>query len=106
MSDHDLFDNPMVRAAAASMSKEDQEKYKKVGELMYSNIDLIANTNFERPELEESTLHICNQLASGMHPSCLDKKEHDVMKDAYGSEWYLKWGYCEKDLYEFFTIKF
>ena len=37
VNDGDLFNNPMVKAALASMTPEQIENYKKIGEKMYGN---------------------------------------------------------------------
>lgn len=107
MTDCDLFDNPMTRAAAASMSIEEKEKLKKLGEQMYGSVDFVKGTvPTTKPPIEDAVAYITLQLRSGMHPSMLEESEKQVMKTYHGSEWYKQWGYIEKDLDEIFTLKF
>ena len=95
-NDYDLFDNPMVRAAKAAMSQEDQEKYKKIGEKMYGHL------NFEDPRIKlnfdirmkKATNYIESQLRSGLHPSELSNNEVKIMEDSYGKKWFTKWGFA------------
>ena len=73
----DLFDNPMVRNALKSMTQEQLEKYKRLGEAMY------GTTNFEDSSLiqqfatpDSITLeYIKSGLRSGLLPEDLNEKE-------------------------------
>lgn len=103
-----LFNNPMITAAKKAMSKKDLEKYEKLGNSMYKDI------NFEECSLQtqnpsvfkESLLHIEVMLKSGLHPSMLNNDEKNVMKEMKGEEWYKKYGYIKEDLESIVTLKF
>ena len=43
------------------------------------------------PPIEEAASYIIEGLKSGLHPSCLDDDEKNIMIDSYGKEWYKKW---------------
>jgi hypothetical protein len=98
----DLFDNPLVRAALASMSEEDKQKYKEIGEQMYGSMNFEDARYLIDPNVQMSQALNCleGQIRSGLHPSDMDKNERKLLEDAYGSEWYKKWGFTKKDLKE------
>lgn len=101
-----LFDNPMVRTASAAMSEEDKEKYKRLGEEMYNNVDFVSgdiNSNLPNP-MAEATAYLCTQLQAGMHPSVLESNEKALLSEAYGPTWYTRWGYVIEDLTEIITL--
>ena len=111
--ENDLFDNPLVRQAKQNMSAEDIERYKKIGEEMYKNIDFESEVladqgniiNTITPEMKEGIYYIEAQFKSGLHPSMLEEHEKIFLKDCYGEEWYLKWGYVKEDLTQIVTLK-
>ena len=105
-NDMDLFDNPMVRAAAAAMSTEDKERYKEIGEELYGNIDFEnSKVKTDTPEtMTEAAAYIIEQLKSGIHPSMMEDNEKALMADVFGEKWYEKYGYVEQDLTEIFTL--
>ena len=92
-----LWDNEMVRAVKAKMSKEDIEQYKKIGEQFYRDMDFQQNNDLDAI-LNESVSYISMGLNSGLLPTELTKDEKRVMKEILGDKWYEKWGYTEKDL--------
>lgn len=96
----DLFDNPMVRAAEASMTEEQKAAYRAVGEQMYGNVDFETSQvlNNMPPPMEEAVAYICSGLNSGLHPSDLESNDIALLTDAYGSEWYKRWDYKKEDL--------
>ena len=100
LNDNDLFNNPMVKSAAAAMSSEQKDEYSKIGEKMYGTTDFETNkilNNMPDP-MVDSILHLTVQLRSGLHPVDLTTEDIDLLKTAYGDKWYEKWGYEEKDL--------
>ena len=101
----DLFDNPMTRAALSAMSKEDIEKYKKIGEELYGKVDFTKSKNLDNtPEpILESLSYIETQIQSGMHPSMLEDDEKELIKSIRGNKWYEEWGYVELDLDDIVT---
>lgn len=95
---NDLFDNPMVHSALKSLSKEQLEAYKKIGEKMFETVDFEGSkilNNLPKPVLD-SAAYISQGLKSGLHPSSLDKDEVVVMKEAYGDKWFELFGWDEE----------
>ena len=103
----DLFDNPMTRAALSAMSDDEKRRYKQIGQEMYGHMnfkDAKVLNNVPVP-MSEAVAYIEEQLKSGLHPSMMDENEQAILKDIYGEEWYVKWGYVNEDLTEIFTLK-
>lgn len=105
MNNSSLWNNEMVNNALKSMSPEELEKYKKIGESMYKDIDyetskVIDKNNTLPPFLTDAVNYISELLKSGLHPSMLEKEEINVLEEVYGKKWYLKWNYTENDLKE------
>lgn len=97
-----LFNNPMIENAQKSMTNEQKEHYKRIGEEMYNNIDFEKGeilTNIDN-SIKESGKYIYIQVRSGLHPSYLEENEKEIMTQVYGKEWYKEFGYNEKDLSE------
>lgn len=94
--EYDLFNNPFVEAAKRSLSQEDIDNYKKLGEKFYSG------WSFENggPEhiLDVALAEIVEAIKSGLHPSDLDDNEKEILKTKMGDEWYLNFGFEEQDL--------
>lgn len=90
MSEDDLFNNPMVRNALKSMSKEQLEQYKEIGKQMYSSV------NFEESKIineltidsNEIALYAKEGLKAGLKPSDLSEMEIAALKDTDGEKWY------------------
>lgn len=105
--DNDLFDNPMVHAALAAMSPEEKENYQRIGEQMYGNMNFEDARFLINPDAKMNEALACleSQLRSGLHPSDLEDNEKAVLKDAYGDNWYEKWGFVNEDLVKIVTVK-
>ena len=103
----DLFNNPMINAVRESMSAEDLEKYKRIGESMYANIDYekAAVSNMP-PEMEDYLVYINGAIKSGLHPSMLSTDEKKFMNEIVGEKWYEDYGYTKEDLDDIVTVKF
>ena len=97
---HDLFDNPMVRSAMNSMSVEELEKYKALGESMYGDVDFEQSEVLSSlpPPMAEALAYIVEGLKSGLHPTDLDDDEKALLEESYGKEWYKRFHYTEADL--------
>ena len=96
----DLFNNPMVQAAAAALTDEQKQKYAKLGEDLYNSVDFETNkvlNNLPEP-MVDSVLQLVVQLRSGLHPTDLKSSDVELLKTSYGETWYTKWGYTEEDL--------
>ena len=101
-----IFNNTAFKQAFNSLSDKDKEKYKKIGEELYNTTDFTtAGITSKEHDPNELVAHIENQLRSGIHPSDMEEGEKLVMYDAYGDEWYVKWGYVKEDLDNIITIK-
>jgi hypothetical protein len=103
---NDLFDNPMTRAAISALSEEQKEKYRRIGEAMYSGINFEDQQSLNNmpPPMSEAVAYLESQIQSGLHPSMLEANEKAILADAYGEKWYEKWGYVEQDLTDIFTV--
>lgn len=95
-NDFDIFDNPMVRAAEKALTKEDLDRYKRLGESMFKGIDF-ATSEVDNP-MEEALAYIEVGLRSGLHPTFLDENEINLLISSYGDKWYQRFGYTEEDL--------
>lgn len=103
-----LWDNPMVTAAKNSMSKEELDRYQKLGESLFKDIDFTSSKVNEQNDesfFAESVAYISESLKSGLHPSMLTDSEKSILEDFYGKEWYTKWNYVKEDLDEIVTLK-
>lgn len=100
-----IFDNPQFKEAFASLSVEEQEKYKAIGEELYGTTDFVTRgTSDDKQVTAERIAWVENQLRSGIHPSDMEKGEIMIMEDAHGEEWYTKWGYAKEDLDDIVTV--
>ena len=106
MSKSNLFDNPMITSAKRSMTKKDLDKYKKLGESMYKDINFENSTVNNLPQpMVDAAIYVESMLKSGMHPSLLDDNDKNAMNEVYGEEWYKKYGYLKEDLKDIVTLK-
>ena len=90
---HDIFNNPFAKNAINSMTPEQKEQYRKIGEEMYGKIDY-SNIKNDEPitdEIEEACAYIVEGLKSGLHYTYLEDDEKELMERVYGREWYKKW---------------
>lgn len=108
INDNDLFDNPMVRAAKASMNPKEIERYRVLGEQLFGAVDFVTSESLDNPApvMDQAVEYISIQLRSGLHPSLLENSEKELLRSIYGDSWYTNWGYVEQDLNEIFTTKF
>ena len=98
----DLFNNPMVNNALKSMSPEDLQKYKKIGEQLYGNINFVDSTliNNLSPPMEEAIAYVEQGINSGLMPEDLDENEVILLRNAYGEEWYKRFGFTQEQVPE------
>ena len=97
---NEIWDNPFVKLALDSMTPQQKEDYREIGENIYSSIDF-EDTKILNTELEpsaESVAYISSALKSGMHIDFLNEEEIAVLKDVYGEEWYTNFGYTKEDI--------
>jgi len=100
-----LFGEKRLKEIAESLSEEDKNRYKQIGEEMYNSIKFedinsqgsAACDNAESIDLENVS-QIKLMLSSGLHPSFLSNQEKDMMKNNYGEKWFETFGFLETDL--------
>lgn len=105
-----LWNNDMVKNATKSMSKQDLEKYARLGESFYKDVDyttstIIDKSNLVPPFMKDAVLYIEESIKSGLHPSMMTTDEKELLKSVYGDKWYERYGYVEGDLTDIVTIK-
>jgi hypothetical protein len=98
----DLFQNQMVANAINNMSAEDLERYKKMGEYMYSTVDfedskIIGDMN---PPFAEALLYVEQGIKSGLLPRDLSEDEVNLLTETRGEEWYKYYGFKREDVPE------
>lgn len=97
----DLFNNPMVEAAKKSMTPEQREEYKRVGEYMYNN-DVYKvseiGSKVKQPENSDLILYATQALKSGGSPHDLSGGELRALIDVYGDKWYERFGFEQDDV--------
>jgi hypothetical protein len=105
---NDLFDNPMVSSAIKSLSDEQLLHFKEVGEHLYGNVDFEGSRvlNSLPAPMSEAVSFVLEGIKSGLHPSDLTDDEKAILKDTYGENWYIKWGYTKEDLDSVVTLDF
>lgn len=102
-NENNLFNNPLVDSIRKALSPEDIEKYAKLGESMYKDIDFENGTINHCIDDALKKLEI--SLRSGLHPSMLNKDEKILLSSEIGEKWYENYGYTKEDLDNFYTIK-
>ena len=90
---HDIFNNPFAKNAMNSMSYEQKEQYRRIGEEMYGKINYteVLNKDPITEDIEEACAYIVEGLKSGLHYSYLEDDEKQLMERVYGREWYKTW---------------
>jgi hypothetical protein len=91
----DIWNNPMVNNALKAMSKEDLEKYKKIGEQLYGNINFEDSTVVNQliTPVEEAIAYVEEGIKSGLLPEDLEENEVILLHKTYGEEWYKRYGF-------------
>lgn len=103
---NDIFNNPMINKARRTIPKEQQENWEKIGEEMYNSVDFVDadGKNQTVPEsMMEGAAYVVDSITSGMHISYLEENEKELLKEVYGTSWFERFGYTEKDLTEIVT---
>lgn len=99
---YNMFKDPAIMSVRDSADQETLDRYAKMGEHMYGNID------FTGDDLEIMLDNRCKELLlrvnNGYHPSFLDESELQVLEDKKGDEWYLTFGYTKDDLKEIVNV--
>ena len=104
-----LWNNSMITSALNSMSHEELEHYKKIGESIFNEIDFetasVTDKNNIPLFLTDAAAYISESVKSGLHPSMLTENDKCIMENVLGKEWYKKYGYVKEDLTEIVTLK-
>jgi len=107
--ENSLWNNSMITSALNSMSQEELDNYKKLGESMFGNINFetasVTDKNNVPLFLNDAASYICESIKSGLHPSMLTEDEKAVMENVLGKEWYKKYDYVKEDLDSIVTLK-
>ena len=93
---YDLYNNPMVTSAINSLSPEEIEQYKRIGEYMYNSIDYkeVGMVSNVKPQNTKDTLLYAEiSLKSGLSPFDLSKDELTSLIEKYGEKWYERFEY-------------
>lgn len=95
-NDQDLFNNPFVKAAKESMSLQQIENFRKMGEKYFSAWDFDKGNPEEI--LDVAVAELSEAIKSGLHPSDLEENDIAIMESKLGKEWYTRFGFEEDDL--------
>lgn len=87
---YNFLENPMTQSARQSMTPEQIEEYKKIGEYMHNNVDFETNKVLQDEPLVEGAASIVEAIKSGLCYEMLEEDEKKVMKEVYGSDWKKK----------------
>ena len=100
---NNLFNNPYVEHALKSLSPEELERYKKMGEHMLSNPNILQTSVIKNPEddMKQALMYIVEGINSGLHPTDLSKQEIKILREFYGENWYLKFGFHPSEIPHF-----
>lgn len=93
---YDLYNNPMVKSAMNSLSPDEIEQYKRIGEYMYNSIDykeVGMVTNVRPQNVKDTLLYAETSLKSGLSPFDLSKDELTSLIEKYGEKWYERFNY-------------
>lgn len=96
-----LFDVEIFKRALSSMSREEQENFKRMGQHMYGKVNFENSKIIDNqlPPSEDTTAYINTILRSGALPKDLNQAEYRVMETEYGPNWWKeKYDFNEDDL--------
>lgn len=95
----DLFSNPMVAQALKSLSKQQLEDYKKMGESMYGSVNFDDSTIIRNmaPDFDEAVAYVESGIKAGLLPCDLDEDEVNCLFNAYGETWYERYGWTRDE---------
>jgi hypothetical protein len=88
---------PYIEAALKSLTPEQKERYQKLGEAYFNDIDMETSTVNNNP-VDDTVAYLVTAVKSGLHPSYLDDSEKKFLKDALGEKWYEKYNFTDDDL--------
>lgn len=78
-----IYEDPCLVSMRESLSPEERERYRKIGENMYNTVDYL------NPEstMDRAFLYIVSGLKSGLDPEMLSHDEKTILKNKLGKEW-------------------
>jgi|APFre7841882793_1041355.scaffolds.fasta_scaffold00117_8 hypothetical protein len=99
VNENDLFNNSMISNAKKNMTEDEINRYKRLGEEMFS-IDFgdAGLSEVGEASMEECKIHIEKCISSGLHISYLSTEEKNFMFSYVGDKWWEKYGFNELDL--------
>lgn len=95
-NNQDLFNNPFIDAAKKSMSIQQIEAYRKMGEKYFSVWDFDKGNPEEI--LDVAVAELSEAIKSGLHPTDLEENDIAILNAKLGKDWYTRFGYEEEDL--------
>lgn len=102
VNENDLFNNSMISNAKKNMTEDEINRYKRLGEEMFSidfgDAGLEAATFGGDNYMEECKMHIEKCISAGLHISYLSTEEKNFMFSYVGDKWWEKYGFNELDL--------
>jgi len=84
--------------AKNALSPEEKEKYRQMGEYMYSDNALSLMNGATRPEEKDYVTYATEALKSGLDPKELSEDEIRALIAFYGDKWYEKFGFERQDV--------
>lgn len=94
----DLFNNPMIESAKKSLTPEQIEEYKRIGEYMYNNVDFKNASNIKTAKDEDILAYASEALKSGADPHDLAEGEIELLVKTYGEKWYERFNLEESEV--------
>lgn len=99
--EYDLFNDPALTAAYDALSPEEKEKYRRQGEHYFANdlSEIGLDENGEQIDfIMEAAAELTLAMRSGLHPNDLTDDERHVIREAYGTRWWTKFGYTDDEV--------
>lgn len=92
--------DPAMQAIADTLTPEQLDAYKKQGEYIFNSVDFdnVAANNATNVPSAEAVAYIEDGLRSGLHISCLEHDEKQLLHDTFGEKWYERYGYTIDDV--------
>ena len=97
----DLFNNPFFENAKKSLTEEQKEEYKKIGEYMY-NTEIYkvesVGPKIQAPKEEDIALYAIQCLKSGADPKDLTDEEIRSLTKVHGEKWYEQFDFSQDEI--------
>lgn len=84
--------------AKNALSSEEREKYKQMGEYMYSDNALALMNGATKPEEKDYVTYAVEAIKSGLDPKDLSEDEIRALISFYGDTWYEKFGFSRDEV--------